>query len=112
MEAPSVFTKLLSVDGNDYSIKMSMEFYKAMDEAIGTTDESVSRENVLNVALLLFMNYINAATSMSESCGGGGGTPSGWGKDKDDDEREWARRCAQLARWLCKPIRRNKGHGR
>ena len=31
-------------------------------------------------------------------------------KDKDEDEREWARRCAQLANWLCKPIRRHKGH--
>lgn len=38
--------------------------------------------NVAHTAMLLFAGYIDAATSMSESCGGGGGsTPeSDWGK--------------------------------
>lgn len=115
-EAPSVFTKLLSVDGKDYSVKMPMGAYKAMDDAIEVPDESVPFENVLNVAMLLFINYVDAATSMSESCGGGGSTPSNWGKDKDEDEREWARRCAQHANWLCKPmsrsVRKTKGFHR
>lgn len=109
-ETPSVFWKILSVDGKRYSIAMPMEAYTAMKDAIEAPDESVPFENVMNVAMLLFMNYVDAATSMSESCGGGGSTPSNWGKDKDDDERDWARRCAQLANWLCKPIRRYKGH--
>ena len=112
METPVVFTKLLSVDNKDYSIYMPIEAYKAMNEAFGTQDESVPRETALNVAMLLFMNYVDAATSMSESCGGGGGTSSGWCKDKDENECDWARRCALLARWLCKPLRRNKGQGR
>ena len=110
LETPSVFWKILSVDGKNYSIAMPMEAYTAMKDAIKAPDESVPFENVMNVAMLLFMNYVDAATSMSESCGGGGSTPSNWGKDKDDDERDWARRCAQLANWLCKPIRRHKGH--
>ena len=109
-EVPSVFRKILSVDGKSYSIKMPMEAYKAMEDAIEVPDESMPFENVLNVAILLFMNYVDAATTVSESCGGGGSTPSNWGKDKDEDERDWARRCAQLANWLCKPIRRHKGH--
>ena len=111
-EAPSVFRKILSVDGRNYSIAMPMEAYKTMEENISTPDESVPVENVLNVAMLLFMNYVDASTSVAESCGGGGGTSSDWGKDKDEDEREWARRCAQHAKWLCKPIKRNKGYGR
>ena len=109
-EVPSVFRKILSVDGKSYSIKMPMEAYKAMEDAIEVPDESMPFENVLNVAMLLFMNYVDAATTVSEACGGGGSTPSNWGKDKDEDERDWARRCAQLANWLCKPIRRHKGH--
>ena len=109
-EIPSVFRKILSVDGKSYSIKMPMEAYKTMEDAIEVPDESMPFENVLNVAMLLFMNYVDAATTVSESCGGGGSTPSNWGKDKDEDERDWARRCAQLANWLCKPIRRHKGH--
>ena len=111
-EGPSVFRKLLPVNGKDYSIAMPMEAYKAMEENTTTPDESVPMENVLNVAMLLFMNYVDAATTVAESCGGGGGTSSGWGKDKDEDEREWARRCAQHAKWLCKPIKRSKGYGR
>lgn len=111
-EVPSVFRKILSVDGKSYSIKMPMDAYKAMEDAITTSDESVPVENVLNVAMLLFMNYVDAATTVSESCGGGGSTPSNWGKDKDEDERDWARRCAQHANWLCKPIRKHKGRGR
>ena len=109
-ETPSVFRKILSIDDKHYSIMMPMDAYTAMKDAIEIPDESIPFENVLNVALLLFMNYVDAATSMSESCGGGGSIPSNWGKDKDNDERDWARRCAQLANWLCKPIRRHKGH--
>ena len=111
-EVPSVFRKILSVDGKNYSIAMPVEAYKAMEENITAPDESVPVENVLNVSMLLFMNYVDAATTVAESSGGGGGTSSDWGKDKDEDEREWARRCAQHAKWLCKPIKRSKGYGR
>ena len=106
---PSVFRKILSVDGKNYSIAMPVDAYKAMKETIESSDESVSVENVLNVAMLLFMNYVDAATTVSESCGGGGSTSSNWGKNDDEDERERARRCAQQANWLCKPIRKYKG---
>ena len=111
-ETPSIFRKILSVDGKNYSITMPTETYTAMKDAIEVPDESVSFENVLNVSMLLFMNYVDAATTVSESCGGGGSTSSNWGKDEDEDERERARRCAQHAKWLCKPIKRSKGYGR
>ena len=54
-------------------------------------------EDVQKTALLLFAEYLDGATSMAASSGGGGSDMSGWGKDKDEDEREWARRCAQMA---------------
>lgn len=108
-KVPSVFRKILSVGDKNYSIAMPMEAYKALEDAIEVPNESMPFENVLNVAMLLFMNYVDAATTVSESCGGGGSTPSNWGKDDDEDERERARRCAQHANWLCKPIRKYKG---
>ena len=77
-----------------------MEAYKALEDAIEVPNESMPFENVLNVAMLLFMNYVDAATTVSESCGGGGSTSSNWGRDDDEDERERARRCAQHANWL------------
>ena len=63
-------------------------------------------EDVQKTALLLFAKYLDGATSMAASSGGGGSDMSGWGKDKDEDEREWARRCAQMANRLC---RRRRG---
>ena len=68
------------------------------DNDIATT------ENVAHVAMLLFAGYIDAATSMSESCGGGGSAPSsGWGKKDDEDDWRFAHRCAQIAHSMCKP---------
>ena len=71
-------------------------------------------ENVAHVAMLLFAGYIDAATSMSESCGGGGGsTPeSGWGKKDDEDERQYARRCLKMAHSICKPKPRQRSYHR
>lgn len=54
-------------------------------------------------AILLFAGYLDAATQMSESSGGGGSTPDGWGKDEDEDDLEWARRCARMASHMCRP---------
>ena len=54
--------------------------------------------NTGKTAILLFANCINEATSIAENCGGGGSSPSSdWGRDKDDDELEWMRRCVRMA---------------
>ena len=66
-------------------------------------NDTASIENIVHTAMLLFAGYIDAATSMSESCGGGGSAPeSGWGKKDDEDERAYARRCLQMAHSMCK----------
>lgn len=77
-------------------------------------NDTATIENVAHVAMLLFVGYIDAATSMSESCGGGGGsTPeSGWGKKDDEDERQYARRCLKMAHSICKPKPRQRGYHR
>ena len=94
--SPNVFC--IQVDKKEYVVKMPERAYEAVQEEIRKCDvDKDTTENTANVAMLLFANYIDAATSMSESCGGGGSAPtSGWGKDKDDDW-EWAKRCAQMA---------------
>ena len=63
-------------------------------------------EEIQHTALLLFAGYLNAATSIAASSGGGGSDTGGWGRDKDEDELEWARRCARMANSMCK---RRKG---
>lgn len=63
-------------------------------------------------AILLFVEYIDAATTVAaQSGGGGGGVTSGWGRDKDDNDLKWAYRCAMMANHLCRP-RRKQRYGR
>ena len=77
-------------------------------------NDTATIENVAHTAMLLFVGYIDAATSMSESCGGGGGSApeSGWGKKDDEDERAYARRCLQMAHSMCKPKTVKRGFHR
>ena len=86
-----------------------------LNEALVPEDNEIATvENVAHTAMLLFAGYINAATSMSESCGGGGGSSpeSGWGKKDDEDERAYARRCLQMAHSMCKPKSIKRGYHR
>ena len=71
-------------------------------------------KNVAHTAMLLFAGYIDAATSMSESCGGGGGSSpeSDWGKKDDENERMFARRYLQMAHSMLKPKSIKRGYHR
>ena len=77
-------------------------------------NDTATVENVAHTAMLLFAGYIDAATSMSESCGGGGGSApeSGWGKKDDEDERMFARRCLLMAHSMYKPKTVKRGFHR
>lgn len=70
--------------------------------------ENLNVADLAKVAALLFVGYLDAATSIASSGGGGGSPGTGWGKDKDEDERNWALRCARMAKWLCKPMSRGR----
>lgn len=106
-----------------YDIKVGDETFKVeipdvikdlfINEAQVPEDNDIATiKDVSRVAMLLFVGYIDAATSMSESCGGGGGSApsSGWGKDNDEDGRQYARRCLKMAHSMCKPKPRRRGY--
>ena len=108
-----------------YDIKVGDETFKVeipdvikdlfINEAQVPEDNDIATiKDVSRVAMLLFVGYIDAATSMSESCGGGGGSApsSGWGKDNDEDERQYARRCLKMAHSMCKPKPLRRGYHR
>ena len=76
-------------------------------------NDTATAVNVAHTAMLLFAGYIDAVTSMSESCGGGDSAPeSGWGKKDDEDERTYARRCLQMAHSMYKPTSVKRGFHR
>lgn len=104
----------VDMNGHTYSIEIPDKALDAMkDEVASFKVNDKTANHIVDVALLLFASYIDAATYLSESCGGGGTSPSsGWGKD-DEDDWERAKRCAQMAHSMVttpKPqIRRSRG---
>ena len=59
---------------------------------------------VVTVALHLMCGYVDEATTFAETHGGGGGgSDLKSGKDPEEDDREWARRCLAMARKMMKP---------
>ena len=101
------YKQIFLIDGEQKQVCIPERVFKELDSNIVVPENSdAAHEDILKVAMLLFLNYVDAATAMSESFGGGGGPGTGWGKDKDEDELEWARRCAMKANWLCKPFAR------
>ena len=100
----------IDVADKQYRVDIPKEAYHILANAISLADTEEFAAGILDMqktALLLFAGYVDAATTMAESHGGGGNTPSsGWGRDKDEDEREWARRCARMAMEMSQPRRR------
>ena len=60
--------------------------------------------NIVTCAALLFMGMVDQATTFAENKGGGGGHSSGdWGRDKDEDNQRWIRRCLARSRQMMTP---------
>lgn len=89
---------------NDYRrLKPQMSF-TAQAEAEDTllNDLAENGNEILKLAALLYIGYVDQSTMVAE--GGGGGTTSDlpWGRDKDEDDMKWAHRCMLKARSMVK----------
>ncbi len=107
-EVASAIHLSIPIDDRIFDIDISNAVKSIFDEefkALNTSDDVLATD-FMKVAALLFAEYLDGATSMAASSGGDGGPSSGWGKDKDEDERNWASRCARMAHWLCKPMKK------
>ena len=59
---------------------------------------------VMRCATMLFLGMIDDATTFAETHGGGGGgSDLKWGRDDDEDNRAWARRCMRMASHMMRP---------
>lgn len=90
---------------HDYEIDIPSNANDILMQDVSLPENNVfaTINDLQQTAVLLFASYLDAATQMSESTGGGGSTPDGWGRDKDEDDLEWARRCARMASQMCRP---------
>lgn len=58
----------------------------------------------LKCATMLFVGYIDGATAIAKDCGGGGTSSDlPWGRDDDDDDLRWARKCLVQASRMMRP---------
>jgi len=94
-----------SVTVRGYTIQSGNSVYKS--SVIGREltpsriQETWEKNNgALWTAFLLFANQVDAATTFAQNCGGGGGSAPdpNWGRDKNEDDILWARRCFRKAR--------------
>lgn len=83
---------------------------KKMDEIMnGSFIEELAQQgnNIAVAAAMLYMGYIDKATTFAASNGGGGGSPgTGWGRDKDEDDLSYLRRCCIMGRMMMRPAGR------
>ncbi len=61
-------------------------------------------DSFLKCAAMLFVGYVNGATTIAQNCGGGGTSSDlPWGRDDDDDDRRWAMKCLAQASKMMRP---------
>ena len=63
-------------------------------------------DKIIYCAMYLYIGYVNEATNFAESQGGGGSDTKDWGREKNEDEIEWIRRCLRQATRMVKPLKR------
>lgn len=77
----TLFTIITGSEAKQVRIPNSVKDIFPNEAQIPEENDTATIENISHVAMLLFVGYVDAATSMSVSCGGGGGSvSSGWGK--------------------------------
>ena len=104
---PAVSSYNIEVEDKLFKFDLPQSVQEVFDREFADS-ENLNVADLAKVAALLFVGYLDAATSIASSGGGGGNPGTGWGKDKDEDERNWALRCARMAKWLCKPKSRGR----
>ena len=78
----------------------------------GYSDLMRNSSQIINCAMLLSLGYIREATTYAESCGGGSSPDSGWGRDKDEDDNHWWRRCIAVSAAMMRPAKYRVRRGR
>lgn len=66
-------------------------------ESSGASDLMKNPQQIMNCAMMLALGYLKQATAYAETNGGSAGPGSGWGRDKDEDDEHWWRRCIHQA---------------
>lgn len=108
------YTQYIDIDGKTHLIDVPQSVYDYFKDNCNVPEgnTNASKDDIIKVSLLLFMELVDAATSVSESCGGGGSCDSGWGRKNDEDDDLWKKRCLMQAHHMCSPKKISYHRGR
>lgn len=98
-----VLLETLVSEHSDRVARMGKGIQTAFD---GSLLQSLTEQgsDVMHCATLLFLGLVDDATTFAETRGGGGTSSNlKWGKEDDEDNRAWARRCMMMASKMMKP---------
>ena len=83
--------------------RMSAEDQQLFDSTL-LSELAEDGNKVVTVGLQLMAGYVDEATQFAQTHGGGGGGSNmPWGRNPDEDDRQWARRCLATARKMMRP---------
>ena len=91
---------------DEHSARVSGMNYSEQAAFDGSLLQSLTEQgtDVMFCATLLFLGMVNDATTFAETHGGGGNSSDlKWGRDDDEDNRAWARRCMMMASKMMRP---------
>lgn len=98
-----VLLETLVSEHSDRVARMGKGIQTAFD---GSLLQSLTEQgsDVMHCATQLFLGLVDDATTFAETRGGGGTSSNlKWGKEDDEDNRAWARRCMMMASKMMKP---------
>ena len=107
----STFTSMLLASLEPLVPTLSDHQQEILNES-GYSDLKRGGNRIINCAMLLSVGYIREATTYAETCGGGGSPGIGWGRNKDEDDEHWWRRCIAVSAAMMRPVKYRLRRGR
>ncbi len=93
---PDTIPYTLEHDGKEHRYHISEKVMELFEDEFDYREVANCQE-LTNFAVALFIGMAGGPVSATSGAGGGSSTGNNWGRDKDEDDLRWARRCAKAA---------------
>ncbi len=93
---PDTIPYTLDHDGKEHRYYIPEKVLELFEDEFDYRETANSQE-LINLAVALFIGMAGGPATASSGGGGGSSTDNNWGRDKDEDDLRWARRCAKAA---------------
>lgn len=95
----------IEVGAHSYRHYLPPAIMDSLDDEFDYREYSDST-SLQNIALALFLGYMEAMASQPGSGAGGSNSQLGWGRNQREDEMEWLKRCANKTKQITGAVKR------